>query len=200
MAEQPFDKPTNPEIPGPAWHGPPPYPPWYGHVPPPAPWVGHTYPGALVAVIGSAVTVLSFLVLPYATFVVSLTAPQAIRFMAQFEPAWNLVWLVPALAALAGVVALSQRLGRRARPSSRVSGFGWVRMLSGLVVAAYVANVIVLSTDERLSDFDTLFVNVLGIGFWFGLFGMITAYIGATIELRNLQRWQREAQQSGGWA
>lgn len=194
--------------PGPAYPGPgganEGAPPPYGYGPPPAPpWIAHRYIGATVAAGGSAVSVLAFLFLPYQVIFETLTAPEVIEYNAADDPAWNLVWVTPVIAALAGVIALLQRGGPNRRPSSRIRAFDWVRNLAALVIGIYLLNIVVLSAGSAGSDyqdFDLSVTNFLGIGFWFGLFGMIAAHIGATIELRNLRRWKRESEAWAGWS
>lgn len=178
---------------GPGAFGADPYGP-----PPVPPWESHRYPGALLAAGGSALTVLSFLFLPYATFFVSMTAPETIRFLTRYDdPGWQLVWLVPVVAALAGAIALSQRFLRSARPSARLAAFGAVGFLSIAVVLAYVVNIIAVA--EQGDDIGVSVVNYLGAGFWLGLCGGVVGWIGARMETANLRRWRDEARRAGGW-
>jgi hypothetical protein len=160
------------------------------------PWVAHRYAGGTVAVAGAGVTVLSFLFLPYAAM---FTAPEVIKFLVASNPNWILVWLVPLAAVLAGVIASLQQGRQNRRPSSRIDAFGGVRLLAAMVIGAYLLNIIVLYFSGYREGLGMLAVNFLGTGFWFGLFGMIVTYIGATIELRNLLRWRDESAALGDW-
>jgi len=167
--------------------------------PPPPPWATHRYPGALIAAAGCAVTVLAFLFLPYASFIVSMTAPQTIRFLVRSgDTGWQLVWLVPVLAALAGAVALTQRLGVGRRPAGRAAAFGLVQWLTGAVVLAYLANIAWLTAQG--SDYGISVVDYLGAGFWLGLCGAVVGWVGARMESATLRRWSDEARRAGGWS
>lgn len=145
-------------------------------------------------------SVLAFLFLPYQIIFGTLTAPEVIAYNAADDPAWNLVWVTPVITVLAGIVALSQVGSPRRRPSSRIRAFDWTRTLAALVIGIYLLNIVVLSASSDYQDFDLSVANLLGLGFWFGLFGMIGAHIGATIELRNLRRWKRESEAWSGWS
>jgi hypothetical protein len=145
---------------------------------------------------GAALSVVAFLFLPYVDFIMRLTAPQVIRFEASGNPAWNLVWLTPLATAAIGLVALTQLGFHGRRPSSRLGGFAFVRGLATLVVGVYVLNVGVLMTRDDLGDPGWSVTDHLGTGFWFGVFGVLLAHIGATVEIRNLRRWKR---QYGQW-
>lgn len=183
-----------PDAYGPVAFGPGPYGP-----PPTPPWGTHRYPGALLSAGGSALTVLSFLFLPYATFFVSMTAPETIRFLARYDnPTWQLVWLVPVVATLAGAVALSQWLIRSAQPSSRLPAFAAVRYLSIAVVVTYLINIVAVA--EQGDDIGVSVVDYLGAGFWLGLCGGVAGWVGARMETANLRRWQDEVRRAGGWS
>lgn len=164
------------------------------------PWVTHRYIGSTVVVAGAAVAVLSFLFLPYQVGFGMFTAPEVIKLNAENNAAWNLVWLTPLVSAAAGVIALLQQ-GRVDRPpSTRIDAFIRVRTLAALVVGVHLLDIVVLAFfRSETQDLGLSVVNLLGIGFWFGLFGMIVTYVGATIELRNLLQWKSQSATNSGW-
>jgi hypothetical protein len=168
---------------------------------PQAPWIEHRYAGALVGAIGCGVSVFAFLFLPYVTLsMVSLTAPQNIAYLAEFgQPGWQLVWLVPGVTMITGIVSLTQYARVRYHPSVRLAGLRLVQFLCVILVASYVLNVIVLAIDNNAGLFDTSPINYLGAGFWLGLLGVCAAWVGSTMELRTLNQWKRDAQRWHGW-
>lgn len=170
----------------------------FGSPPTPPPWVAHRYGGATVAAGGAVVSVFAFLFLPYQIIFGALTAPEVIEYNATENAAWNLVWLTPVITALVGITAFCQFGKLHRRPSSRIRAFDRIRTLAALVIGVYLLNIVVLSASNDYRDFDLSVANLLGLGFWFGLFGMIGAYIGATVEFRNLRRWKAEAW--SGWS
>jgi hypothetical protein len=142
---------------------------------------------------GGALTLFSFIALPHFSlpFVGGVRMPSLIALGAVFEPALAALWLVALAAAFVAVCGLRLGLTPVADVRLRLRLVTAVQVVSILVGFAYVLFPIVLGDGSALAT--GLTTELLGVGYYAAVLGMVVAFIGATAAARELRLRVRTA-------
>lgn len=149
--------------------------------------------GLIAAGAGGLLTLLAFFAMPMLSLplIGPVTMPSAIIFATSLGlSSWNVLWVVPAVAAGIAVRSLAAGIRTTSSVAGRLTTAGAVQPVSVVIGLAYLLLPFILTDNGFVSTGASAraLTWVLGFGYYLGALGMIVAFLGATMAAADIRR------------